>query len=65
MPRRAAIALGATALVLIAWGLVTGVIVTGFSTVSNAIFSTRDGATTAGVVQTQSQLPSGRPGSLV
>ncbi len=65
MPRRAAIALGATAIVLLAWGLVTGVVVNGFFAVSNAIFSTRDGATTAGVVPTRSQLRSGGPGSLV
>jgi uncharacterized membrane protein len=65
MPRRAAIALGATALLLLSWGLVTGVLVNGFFTVSNAIFSTRDGATAPGVIQTQSQLRSGGPGSLV
>ena len=65
MPRRVAITLGAIALGLIAWGLVTGVIVNGFFTVSNAIFSTRDGATTEGVVRTESTLRSGGPESLV
>ena len=54
MPRRARSPLGATALLLLSWGLVTGVLVNGFFTVSNAIFSTRDGATAPGVVQPQS-----------
>jgi uncharacterized membrane protein len=65
MPRRAAITLGAVAIGLLAWGLVTGVVVNGFFAVSNAIFATRDGATTSGVVRTESQLRSGGPGSLV
>jgi uncharacterized membrane protein len=65
MPRRAAITLGAVAIGLLAWGLVTGVVVNGFFAVSNAIFATRDGATSAGVVRTESQLRSGGPGSLV
>ena len=65
MPRRLAIALGTGALLLITWGLVSGVIVTGFFAGANLIFSGRDGATTEGIVQTQSQLRSGGPGSLV
>ncbi|HEX7538338.1 MAG TPA: alpha/beta-hydrolase family protein [Dermatophilaceae bacterium] len=65
MPRRLAITLGTGALLLLIWALVTGVLVTGFFAVANVIFSSRDGATSAGVGQTRSQLRSGGPGSLV
>jgi uncharacterized membrane protein len=65
LPPRVAVALGGAALLLLIWGLLTGVLVNGFFRISNVIFSSRDGATTAGVVQTQSSLRSGGPGSLV
>lgn len=65
MPRRLAITLGTAALLLLGWGLISGVLVTGFFAVANTIFSGRDGATSEGIVQTQSTLRSGGPGSLV
>ena len=65
MPRRLAITLGTAALLLIIWGLLTGVIVNGFFAGANFIFSGRDGATAKGIEQTQSELRSGGPGSLV
>ncbi len=46
-------------LLVLVWSLVTGVLVQGFFTGANAMFSTRDTATTEGTVQTQSTLRSG------
>jgi uncharacterized membrane protein len=47
------------------WLLITGLLVNGFFTVSNMIFSSRDGATSAGIEQPQSANRSGSPESLV
>ena len=65
MPRRLAITLGTAALLLIIWGLLTGVIVNGFFTGANFFFSGRDSATAEGIEQTDSELRSGGPASLV
>lgn len=65
LPRRLAFVLGTGALLLLIWLLLTGVLVNGFFAVANTMFSSRDGATSPGIVQTQSGLRSGGPGSLV
>jgi uncharacterized membrane protein len=65
LPRRLAIVLSVIGLLLLFWLLITGVLVNGFFAVSNTIFSSRDGATSAGVEQPQSVNRSGSPESLV
>ncbi|MBI1350305.1 MAG: hypothetical protein GC156_04225 [Actinomycetales bacterium] len=65
LPRRLAIVLGAGGLLLLFWLLISGLLVNGFFAVSNVMFSSRDGATTEGIVQPQSALRSGSPDSLV
>jgi uncharacterized membrane protein len=65
LPRRLAIVLGVVGLLVVFWLLITGLLVNGFFAVSNMIFSTRDGATTAGIEQPQSPQRSGSPESLV
>lgn len=65
LPRRLAIVLGVTGLALLGWLLITGLLVNGFFTVANLMFSSRDGATTPGIVQPQAAERSGSPASLV
>lgn len=65
LPPRLAIVLGVGGLLLLFWLIITGVLVNGFFAVSNVIFSSRDGATTAGIEQPQSPERSGSPQSLV
>ena len=65
LPPRLATAISVGALALLIWALVTGVLVNGFFAGANAMFSTRDTATTEGVVQTTSTKRSGGPESLV
>jgi uncharacterized membrane protein len=65
LPRRLAIVLGFAGLALLFWLLITGLLVNGFFAVSNVIFSSRDGATSAGVEQPQGAERSGSPESLV
>ena len=65
LPPRLAKVLGAGALLLLIWLLLTGVLVNGFFAVANTIFSSRDGATSPGIVQPTSTLRSGGPQSLV
>ncbi|MDP2013996.1 MAG: alpha/beta hydrolase, partial [Actinomycetota bacterium] len=65
LPPRLAKVLGAGALLLLIWLLITGLLVNGFFAVANTMFSTRDGATSPGIVQTTSTLRSGGPDSLV
>ena len=65
LPRRLAIVLGAGALLLLFWLLITGLLVNGFFAVANVMFSSRDGATTAGIEQPESANRSGSPDSLV
>jgi uncharacterized membrane protein len=64
-PRRLAVLLGGVGLVLMVWGLWSGVLVNTFFAVANQIFATRDTATAEGIVQPTSELRSGSPGSLV
>ncbi|HYO19948.1 MAG TPA: alpha/beta-hydrolase family protein, partial [Dermatophilaceae bacterium] len=65
LPRRLAMLLGSFALLLLIWALVTGVLVNGFFTGANMLFSSRDYDTPDGVVQPQSVSRSGGSGSLV
>ncbi len=65
LPPRLAQAISVGALVLLIWLLVTGILVNGFFAGANAMFSTRDTATTEGVVQPTSTSRSGGPNSLV
>lgn len=65
MPRRLAITLGTGLLLLIIWGLITGLLVNAFWAGANIMFSGRDGSTPEGIEQTQSQLRSSGPGSTV
>lgn len=65
LPRRLAVVLGSVALLLLIWGLVTGVLVNGFFTVANVMFSGRDTATTPGIEQPQVEQRSGSPESHV
>jgi uncharacterized membrane protein len=65
LPRRLAIVLGIAGLLALFWLLITGVLVNGFFSVSNMIFSSRDGATSAGIEQPRSANRSGSPASLV
>ncbi len=52
-------------IVVLLWSLITGVLVRGFFDGANAMFSTRDTATSEGVVPTTSMLRSGGPESAV
>ncbi len=65
LPAKVGIALGAIALIIVFWLLISGVLVNGFFSLANAMFSSRDGSTASGIVQTESALRSGGPGSLV
>ncbi len=65
LPGRLARFLGGVVLVLLLWGLYTGVLVNGFFAVTNAMFEPRDAATNEGNFQPTSELYSGGPGSLV
>ena len=65
LPPRLAQAISVGTLVLLVWLLVTGILVNGFFAAANAMFSTRDTATTEGVVQPTSTQRSGGPNSLV
>lgn len=65
VPRRLAVVLGAGGLLLLLWLLITGVLVNGFFAVANGIFSSRDGATAAGIAQPRAAERSGSPASLV
>jgi uncharacterized membrane protein len=64
-PRRLAVLLGAVGLVLMIWGLWSGVLVNTFFAVANQVFAPRDTATAEGVTQPTSKLRSGSPESLV
>jgi uncharacterized membrane protein len=65
LPRRLAWVIGVTALVLLFWTLLTGVLVNGFFAGANAMFSVRDDATDPGVSQPVAAERSGSPDSLV
>lgn len=65
LPRRLAVVLGVSGLLVLLWLLVTGVLVNGLFTVANTMFSTRDGDTSPGIEQPVSTLRSGSPDSLV
>lgn len=65
LPPRLSLLLALTGLALLLWALISGVLVNGFFTAANAMFSTRDTATTEGTVPTSSTLRSGGPESLV
>lgn len=64
-PRRLARLLGAFALILMVWGLWSGVLVNTFFAVANQIFAPRDTVTAEGITQPASELRSGSPESLV
>ena len=64
-PRRLARLLGGVGLLLMVWGLWSGVLVNTFFAVANEVFATRDTATAEGIFQPTSELRSGSPGSLV
>jgi uncharacterized membrane protein len=57
--------LGAVGLVLMVWGLWSGVLVNTFFAVANQVFAPRDTTTAEGDTQPTSELRSGSPGSLV
>jgi uncharacterized membrane protein len=63
MPQRVAATIVVAVLGVFFYFLITGVVVNAFFGVANALFSTRDTATTAGVVQPTSELRSGSPAS--
>lgn len=63
LPRRLAITLSSTGLVVLLWLLVSGLLVDGFFSASNALFSTRDSGDKPGVTQPSSPLLSGSPQS--
>lgn len=65
LPARLARFLGITALILILWGLYSGVLVNGFFAVANAMFEPRDATTNEGNEIPISELRSAGPGSLV
>ncbi|HEU4320190.1 MAG TPA: alpha/beta-hydrolase family protein [Acidimicrobiia bacterium] len=65
LPARLARFLGWTFLVLILWGLYTGVLVNGFFVAANALFEPRDASTNEGNTQPTSELYSGSPQSLI
>jgi uncharacterized membrane protein len=64
-PRRLAVLLGGVGLVLMLWGLWSGVLVNTFFAVANQVFAPRDAATAEGITQPTSELRSGSPESLV
>ncbi|HSJ84585.1 MAG TPA: alpha/beta-hydrolase family protein [Acidimicrobiia bacterium] len=64
-PRRLAVLLGGVGLVLMLWGLWSGVLVNTFFAVANQVFAPRDTATAEGITQPTSELRSGSPESLV
>jgi uncharacterized membrane protein len=65
LPRRLSMVLGAGALLLLIYLLITGRLVNGFFAVANVMFSSRDGATSPGIEQPTSPERSGSPDSLV
>jgi uncharacterized membrane protein len=65
LPARLARFLGITVLVLILWGLYSGVLVNGFFAVANAMFEPRDASTNEGNEIPITELRSAGPGSLV
>ena len=65
LPPRLAQLISVVVIFAILWLLITGVLVRGFFTGANAMFSVRDTATSEGVVPTESTLRSGGPESLV
>lgn len=64
LPRRLAVVLGSTLLLLVMWLLWSGVLVNGFFAGTNAMFAPRDTTLTPGVVQPQAPERSGSPQSL-
>ena len=64
LPRRLAWVLGVSALLLLFWVLITGVLVKGFFAGANVMFSLRDGDTPASVSQPVEPERSGSPDSL-
>lgn len=65
LPGRLSRFLGWTALIIIVWGLYSGVLVNGFFAAANAMFEPRDASTNEGNVPPTSELYSGGPNSLV
>ncbi|WP_291378685.1 alpha/beta-hydrolase family protein [Demequina sp.] len=65
LPRRLAITLSSAGLVVLLWLVFSGLLVQGFFSASNALFSTRDNGNKPGVTQPSSPLLSGSPQSLV
>lgn len=63
LPRRLAITLSSTGLVVLLWLVFSGLLVEGFFSASNALFSTRDTGDKPGVTQPSSPLLSGSPKS--
>ena len=64
LPERSAIALGIVVLGAFMYLLVSGVLINGFFEGANVVFSTRDTATAAEVIQPESELRSGSEASL-
>jgi uncharacterized membrane protein len=64
-PRRLARLLGGIGLLLMIWGLWSGVLVNTFFAVANQVFAPRDTVTAEGITQPTSELRSGSPESLV
>ncbi len=65
LPRRLAVTLATTALLLLLWLVVSGLLVRGFFTAANAVFSAADRGDKPGVVQPQVPTRSGSPDSAV
>jgi uncharacterized membrane protein len=65
LPPRLSQVISVAVVLIVVWSLVTGVLVNGFFTGANAMFSARDTATTEGTVPTSSTLRSGGAESLV
>ncbi|MFH2071534.1 MAG: alpha/beta-hydrolase family protein [Actinomycetota bacterium] len=65
LPRRLSLVMGGTALLLLIWWVWSGLLVSGFFSVANQVFSVRDDATAEGVEQPDSPSRSGSPESLV
>lgn len=65
LSRRLSVTLATTALALFLWSLVSGVLVDAFFSGANSAFSVKDVGTKKGVVNPESDLRSGGPGSLV
>ena len=64
-PRRLAVLLGGVGLVLMVWGLWSGVLVNTFFAVANEVFASGDSATAEGITRPTSELRSGSPESLI